>query len=59
MPFATWIATFNSYLTLVEAERGEALNDKTKNALVFGLLGSEGLRQFGSDPIVAMMSETP
>ncbi len=53
------IAAFNCYLTLIEAERGEALNDKTKNALLFGLLRSEGLRQFGSDPIVARMDDTP
>ncbi len=50
---------FNSYLTLVEAERGVVLNNKTKNVLIFGLLGSEGLRQFGSNPIIAKMDETP
>ncbi len=44
-------------LTLVEVERGEALNDKTKNVLLFSLLGSEGLRQFGSDPVVLQMNE--
>ncbi len=44
---------------LVEAERGEALNDKMKNALLFSLLGSEGLCQFGSDPIMATMDATP
>ncbi len=59
VPFATWIAAFNRYLTLVEAVRGEALNDKMKNALIFGLLGSEGLCQFGSDPIVVKMDDTP
>ncbi len=57
VPFTTWVAAFNSWLTLVEVERGEALNAKTKNALLFSLLGSEGLRQFGSDPVVAQMDD--
>ncbi len=46
---------FNSWLSLVELERGEALANKMKNSLLFGLLGSEGLRQFGGDPIVECM----
>ncbi len=57
VPFKTWVATFNSWLSLVELERGEALANKTKNSLLFGLLGSEGLCQFGGDPIMDRMAD--
>ncbi len=59
IPFATWIAIFNSYLTLVEVECAETLNDKTKNTLLFSLLGLEGLHQFGSNLIMGKMDDTP
>ncbi len=56
VPFSTWILAFDAYLRLVELERGEALTASTKNSLLFSLLGQEGLRQFGNDPIVATMT---
>ncbi len=46
MPFRTWFVQFESYLDLVETERGAALDNKTKNQLLFSLLGTEGVRQF-------------
>ncbi len=57
VPLTTWIAGFNCWLTLVELERGEVVEDKTKNRLLFGLLGSEALRQLGDDPIVAQLHD--
>ncbi len=56
VPFSTWISAFDAYLHLVELERGEALTASTKNSLLFSLLGQEGLRQFGNDPIVATIA---
>ncbi|MCP4540096.1 MAG: hypothetical protein GY832_23405, partial [Chloroflexi bacterium] len=57
VPYSTWIAAFDAWLRLVELERGEALGASTKNSLLFSLLGQEGLRQFGNDPVVAAMTE--
>ncbi len=57
MPYTTWITVFESYVDLIEAERGEAMDNKVKNSLRFTLLGSEGQRQFGSNPIVPLRSE--
>ncbi len=57
MPYMTWIAVFGSYIDLVEAERGVVMENKIKNSLLFTLLGSEGQRQFGSNPIVPLRSE--
>ncbi len=57
IPFNTSIVAFNSWQTLVEVERRESLNVKMKNALLFSLLGSEGLHQFDSDPVISQMNE--
>ncbi len=43
LPFQTWIMAFDSFLQLAEAERNEQVNDQLKNALLFSLLGMEGL----------------
>ncbi len=47
MPFRTWFVQFESYLDLVETERGAVLDNKMKNQLLFSLLRTEGVRQFG------------
>ncbi len=57
VPFSTWISAFDAYLHLVGLERGKALTASTKNSLLFSLLGQEGLRQFGNNPVVATMTE--
>ncbi len=56
-PFSTWISAFDAYFRLLVLERGEDLTASTKNSLLFSLLGQEGLRQFGNDPVVATMTE--
>ncbi len=55
MPFRTWFVQFESYLDLVETERGAALDNKTKNQLLFGLLRTEGVRQFGRTEAIDMI----
>ncbi len=57
VPFSTSLSAFDTYLHPVELERGEALTASTQNSLLFSLLGQEGLRQFGNDPVVATMTE--
>ncbi len=57
MPYPTWISVFESYIDLVEAERGTAMENKIKNSLLFALLGLEGQCQFGSHPIVPLRNE--
>ncbi len=41
----------------MQLERGETLDDATKNSLLFNLLGLEGLRQFCSNPLVPLMTD--
>ncbi len=57
IPFPTWVAAFDSWIRLVQLKRGENLDDATKNSLLFKLVGFEGLRQFGSDTLVPLMTE--
>ncbi len=47
------------YLCLLEEERGVGLSDRVKNALLFGLLGTEGHKQFAGNPaLVALQTAT-
>ncbi len=57
MSYMAWTAIFESYINQVEAERGMAMENKIMNSLLFTLLGLEGQRQFGSNPIVPLRSE--
>ncbi len=49
LPYRAWFTSFDTYLTLVELERGE-LGDRYKNALLYQHLGTEGIHQFASQP---------
>ncbi len=43
---------FETYLLLLEEEHGMPLNSLTKNYLLFGLLGTEGHKQFSGNPAI-------
>ncbi len=56
LSIGTWFTTYSAYLTLVEAERGVALEHLVKNSMLFSLLGTEGQRRFASHPIIATIA---
>ncbi len=50
LPWRAWHQVFSTYLCLLEEERGAELLDCVKNSLLFGLLGTEGHKQFSGNP---------
>ncbi len=52
LPWRTWFVVFETYLLLLEEECGVPLSDLTKNSLLFGLLGTEGHKQFSGNPMI-------
>ncbi len=51
LAFRGWFAIFESYIRLIEMERG-TLDDHVRNDLLFSLLGTEGIRQFSSHDLI-------
>lgn len=52
LQFKTWLAVFNDFIDMSDAHLAEEskMSDKQKNAYLFALLGTEGIRIFSTDP---------
>ncbi len=50
LPWRTWYTVFETYLLLLEEERGVPLSNLMKNSLLFSLLGTEVHKQFSGNP---------
>ncbi len=57
IPFRTWLRSYKGYLQLLELDRDD-FSDGIKKTLLFQLLGSEGMRQFGNEPAAMHMDNT-
>ncbi len=55
LPWRAWHQVFSTYMCLLEEERGAVLSDRVKNSLLFGLLGTEGHKQFSGNPAIVTL----
>ncbi len=56
IPFRTWLTGFKGYVCLLEFDR-VLLEEGIKKTLLFQLLGTEGMHQFGNEPAAAHLEE--
>ncbi len=54
IPFCTWLSSYKGYIRLLELDWDD-FPDGIKKTLLFQLLSSEGMRQFGKKPVAACM----